>query len=106
MSAILIKGDPDGLSRVPPPHQPHKLTDERSTLACQERPAPAPGDGVIAEEEIKPTARPLLLGQDWSPLRCIASATVGLDEDRLDVKEQQDAVRWQMAPDPANTAQN
>lgn len=106
MCSVLIKGDPDGMVRVPAAYTPHELTDLCGTFPWQERPVGAPTVDLIEQKEIKLAPCLLLTSQDEPFGRCVSASPIGFDGNDLDVKEEQPALPGPMAPQQPKTAQN
>lgn len=103
MGAVLIQHNPDILLGIPATHLLHEAAHTLGILRTIVAPAYAPALHIIERKEIEPTARLLTTLQD-QPLRgAVAPTAIVLDDHRLDIKEEQDAVRRQMQKDSANT---
>lgn len=106
MRPVLIEGDTDIVARIPAAHTPHELADLCGAFAWQERPVCAPTVDLIEEEEIELAPCLLLTRQHELFGRRVSAPPIGFDGNDLDVKEQQPALPWPMAPQQPNTAQN
>ena len=106
MRPILIEGYPHVVGRIPTAYLLHELAHCVGAFAWHERPVGSPTVDLIEEKEVELSPSLLLPSQYELFGRGIASTTIGFDRDDFGVKEQQLSLRWSMAPEHAQTAQN
>src|SRR5919198_5779267 len=106
MRRIAIEHNPGLLIQVPPMELLHKATHVLGALAVVEGPTAPPSLDFVGDEQIEKAACLLRLLQHEPLGRREAAPAIGLDWNRLDVKEQQHASAGQMLPDPADARQD
>src|ERR687887_1317637 len=82
---VLIQSEPHVFGFIPTTHLLHKM---------------------VEQEQIELLASLLTKRQHQALFARVAASTVGFDEDRFDIKEQQDSVFWKMLSNQTDSAQN
>src|SRR5919202_6944659 len=93
---VLIQSEPHVFGFIPTTHLLHKMAYVFGTLAIQVFPSHLPRAFIVEQEQLDLPASLLTKRQHQALFARIATSTVGFDEDRFDIKEQQDSVFWKM----------
>lgn len=103
---VLIQGDPHLLRRIPAPDATQEPADVVSPFAGEERPANPAVVDQVQQEQVEPTTG-LLLGLKDQLFRAgVAPPAVGLNRDRLDIEEGEQAAAAPVPPPPLEAAQD
>jgi len=103
---VLIQSEPHVFGLIPTTHLLHKMAYVFGTLAIQVFPSHLPRAFIVEQEQIELPASLLTKRQHQALFARVAASTVGFDEDRFDIKEQQDSVFWKMLSNQTDSAQN